>query len=324
MELYYSQAIHDALAEELLRDESVLLMGEDIGVYGGAFGATKGLYEQFGPKRILETPISEDSFTGIAVGAAMMGLRPVVEIMFMDFVTLALDQLLNHASKFHYMYGGQVKVPMVLRTPGGAKGGYGPSHSQMLTNLFVGIPGLKVVAPSNAYQAKGLLKSAIRDDNPVIFIENKNLYPKKGEVPDGDYVLPLDKAVVAAEGTGITLFSYSSMVPVCLAVRDAVAPLGISLEVVDLVSLNPLDGETIEASVRKTGHAIIVEEGCVTGGVGAEVSALISERCLDALEAPVLRVGAANVPIPSSTILEKYVLPQAEDIIAAIKKVQEW
>ncbi|HQL09970.1 MAG TPA: transketolase C-terminal domain-containing protein, partial [Lentisphaeria bacterium] len=274
--------------------------------------------------RLWETPISENSFVGIAVGAAMMGLRPVVEIMFMDFLALALDQLLNSAGKLHYMYGGQVTVPMVLRTPGGAKGGYGPSHSQMLSNLLVGIPGIKVVAPSTPAQVKGILKAAIRDPNPVVVIENKRLYPQRGYVPAEDYVLALDKAVIAAAGQDITLISYSSMTPVCLAVKEALKPVGIDLEVLDLVSLQPLDKESIFASVRKTGRVIIVEEACLTGGVGAEVSALISEHCLDALEAPIMRVAAADMPIPSALALEKFVLPQAEDIVAAVKRIREY
>lgn len=323
-EIYYSKAVNDALDEELARDHDVVLLGEDIGIYGGAFGVTKGLWEKYGPERIWETPITENSFTGIAVGAAMMGLRPVVEIMFMDFVALALDQMLNSASKLHYMYNGQVKVPMVLRTPGGAKGGYGASHSQMLANLFVGIPGLKVVAPSSAYQVKGMLKTAIRDDNPVVFIENKRLYPQKGFVPENDYTLPIDKAIVMTPGKDISIFTYSSMTPVCIAVKQALKPHGIDLEVIDLISLQPLDKDTIFNSVRKTGHAIIVEESCLTGGVGAEISALIAEHCMDALEAPVMRVGAADTPIPSSLDLEKHVIPQPEDIIDAIKRIREW
>ena len=213
---------------------------------------------------------------------------------------------------------------MVLRTPGGAKGGYGPSHSQMLSSLLVGIPGLKVVAPSSAYQVKGMLKTAIRDDNPVVFIENKRLYPQKGFVPENDYTLPIDKAIVTSPGTDISVFCYSSMTPVCQAVKLALKPLGIDLEIVDLVSLQPLDRETIFASVRKTGKAIIVEEACLTGGVGAEVSALIAEHCLDSLEAPVMRVGAADTPIPSSLELEKFVLPQAEDIIQAVKRIRDY
>jgi pyruvate/2-oxoglutarate/acetoin dehydrogenase E1 component len=323
-EIYYSKAVNEALDEELARDETVILMGEDIGCYGGAFGVTKGLWEKYGARRIWETPISEGSFTGIAVGAAMMGLKPVVEIMFMDFIALALDQLLNSASKLHYMYGGQVTVPMVLRTPGGAKGGYGPSHSQMLSNLLIGIPGLKVVAPSTAAQAKGILKAAIREPNPVVVIENKRLYPQKGMVPEGDVVLPLEKAVVASAGEDMTLVSYSSMTPVCLAVKNALLKAGINLEVVDLVSLQPIDTDTVFASVRKTGRVILVEEACTTGGVMAEVSALISEHCLDALEAPILRVGAKDVPIPSSLALEKIVLPQAEDIVTAVKQLRAY
>ena len=302
-EIYYSKAVNEALDEELARDPNVIMIGEDIGCYGGAFGVSKGLWEKYGPERLWETPISEGSITGIAIGAAMMGLKPVLEIMFMDFVALALDQMMNSAGKLHYMYNGQVNVPMVLRTPGGAKGGYGPSHSQTLPNLFVGIPGLKVVAPSTAYQVKG---------------------PQKGEVPEGDYVLPLDKAVVMSPGKDMTLISYSSMTPVCMAVKKAFEPHGIDIEVVDLVSLQPLDTETIFASVRKTGHVIIVEEACLTGGVGGEVSALIAEHCLDALEAPVMRVGAADVPIPSSVDLEKMVLPQADDVVNAVKKMHEW
>jgi pyruvate dehydrogenase E1 component beta subunit len=320
-ELYYSKAVNEALDEELARDPAVVLIGEDIGLYGGAFGVTKGLFAKYGPERIWETPISENSFTGLAVGAAMLGVRPVVEIMFMDFIALALDQLLNSAGKLHYMYGGQVKVPMVLRTPGGAKGGYGPSHSQMLSNLLVGIPGLKVIAPSTAAQAKGILKSAIRDPNPVIVIENKRLYPQKGDVPDDDdFTLPLDRAVVASPGADLSLFCYSSMTPVCVAVKNAFLQTGVNIEVVDLVSLQPLDTETLFASLRKTGRAVIVEEACLTGGVGAELSALFAEHCLDSLDAPIVRVAAKDVPIPSSLALEKLVLPQPEDIITAVKE----
>lgn len=322
--MFYSQAVNSALEEELTRDPEVFLLGEDIGLYGGAFGVTKGLYEKFGPQRIRETPISENSFTGMAVGAAMLGLRPVVEIMFMDFLPLALDQLLNSAGKIHYMYNGQLKVPMVLRTPGGAKGGYGPSHSQMLSSLLLGIPGLKVVAPSTPRQVKGILKAAIRDDNPVVVIENKRLYPQQGEVPEGEYLLPLDKAEVLSPGTDLSILTYSAMTPLCLAVKKAVQELGWDPEIVDLVSLQPLDRESIFKSVRKTGRALIVEEACLTGGIGAEVSALIAEHCLDALEAPVMRLGAADVPIPSSLALEKYVLPQVEDIVKAVQQLREY
>jgi pyruvate dehydrogenase E1 component beta subunit len=325
-ELYYSKAVNEALDEELARDKNVILIGEDIGIYGGAFGATRGLFEKYGAERLWETPISENSFTGMAVGAAMMGLHPVVEIMFMDFIALALDQLLNSAGKLHYMYGGQVNVPLVMRTPGGAKGGYGPSHSQMLSNLLVGVPGLKVVAPSNAMQVKGILKAAIRDDNPVVVIENKRLYPQKGIVPDGDYTLPLDKAVVFPSKLAptLTLASYSSMTPVCLAVQQAYEKAGIGIEVVDLVSLQPLDTATVFASLRKTGRIVIAEEACLTGGVGAELSALIAEHCLDALEAPIARVAAKDLPIPSSLAMEKMILPQPDDVVKAVKKTLDY
>ena len=325
-ELYYSKAVNEALDEELARDKNVVLIGEDIGIYGGAFGATRGLFEKYGAERLWETPISENSFTGLAVGAAMMGLRPVVEIMFMDFIALALDQLLNSAGKLHYMYGGQVNVPLVMRTPGGAKGGYGPSHSQMLSNLLVGVPGIKVVAPSNAMQVKGILKAAIRDDNPVVVIENKRLYPQKGIVPDGDYTLPLDKAVVFSSKLAptLTLASYSSMTPVCLAVQQAFEKAGIGIEVVDLVSLQPLDTATVFASLRKTGRIVIAEEACLTGGVGAELSALIAEHCLDALEAPIARVAAKDLPIPSSLAMEKMILPQPDDVVKAVKKTLDY
>ena len=325
-ELYYSKAVNEALDEELARDKNVVLIGEDIGIYGGAFGATRGLFEKYGAERLWETPISENSFTGLAVGAAMMGMHPVVEIMFMDFIALALDQLLNSAGKLHYMYGGQVNVPLVLRTPGGAKGGYGPSHSQMLSNLLVGVPGLKVVAPSNAMQVKGILKAAIRDDNPVVVIENKRLYPQKGIVPEGDYTLPLDKAVVFPSKLAptLTLASYSSMTPVCLAVQQAYEKAGIGIEVVDLVSLQPLDTATVFASLRKTGRIVIAEEACLTGGVGAELSALIAEHCLDALEAPIARVAAKDLPIPSSLAMEKMILPQPDDVVKAVKKTLDY
>jgi pyruvate dehydrogenase E1 component beta subunit len=322
--IYTSKALNEALDEELARDPDVLLIGEDIGVYGGAFGVTRGLFEKYGPQRIWETPISENSIVGMAVGAAMMGLKPVVEMMFMDFIALAMDQILNSAGKLHYMYNGQVTVPLVIRAPGGAKGGYGPSHSQMLTNLFVGVPGIKVVAPSYAAQAKALLKSAIRDPNPVIFIENKRLYPQRGVVPEGDFTRPLDRAEVMAEGSDVTLIAYSAMVPACLAVRKALEPRGLHLEVLDLVTLQPLDREALVASVRKTGRAVIVEEGCLTGGVGAEVAALLAAECMDALEAPLRRVAAADVPVPSSPELEKAVLPGAEDVVRAVRDVMNW
>ncbi len=323
-EAYYSAAVNEALDLELARDPRVFLLGEDIGVYGGAFGVTKGLFAKYGPERIRETPISENSVMGAAVGAAMLGMRPVVEIMFMDFIALALDQILNSAGKLHYMYNGQVSVPMVIRTPGGAKGGYGPSHSQMLSNLFVGIPGIKVVAPATPAAAKGLLESAIRDPNPVLVIENKRLYGKRGPVPDGEYLMPLDRAQIVSPGTQVTVAAYSAMVPMALEVKAALAGKGIDIEVLDLVSLQPLDMPTLRTSLERTGRLVIAEEACKTGGVGAEVAARAAEECLDLLEAPILRVAAADTPIPSSTELEKYVLPGPADLARAIRKILEW
>ena len=323
-QIYFSKALNEALDEELQRDPDVVLIGEDIGVYGGAFGVTKGLAAKHGAERVLDTPISENGFVGLAVGASLLGMRPVVEIMFMDFIALAMDQILNSAGKLHYMYAGQVNVPLVIRTPGGAKGGYGPSHSQMLTNLFVGVPGIKIVAPATPYQAKGLLKSAVRDANPVLFVENKRLYSQRGHVPGAEYTIPLDKAVVAAPGRDLSVFAYSAMVPLCLGVRRALAAQGIEIEVIDLVTLQPLDREAIAESVRKTGRAVCVEEACVTGGVGAEVAAVIAETCMDSLEAPILRVGAKDVPVPASPELERLVLPGSEDVAGAVKRAMEW
>ncbi|NOY79474.1 MAG: alpha-ketoacid dehydrogenase subunit beta [Kiritimatiellaeota bacterium] len=324
-ETYYSAAVNEALDEELARDPAVVLLGEDIGVYGGAFGVTRGLFQKYGPERLWETPISENSVVGMAVGAATLGLRPVVEIMFMDFIALTLDQILNSAGKLHYMYNGQVTVPMVLRTPGGAKGGYGPSHSQMLTNLLVGIPGIKVVAPATPAAAKALLKSAIRDPNPVVFIENKRLYPRRGPVSGPDFVQPLECAEIAAPGSDLTLIAYSAMVPLALEVKKGFAAEGgADIEVVDLVSLQPLDTDTVFESVRRTGRVLIVEEACRTGGVGAEVAARIAAECLDVLEAPVLRVAAADTPIPSSMDLEKIVLPGIPDIVRGVHELMAW
>ena len=323
-ELYVSAAINEALDEELARDENVVLIGEDIGIYGGAFGVTRGLYEKYGRRRIWETPISENSVVGAAVGAAMLGLRPVVEIMFMDFLALAMDQILNSAGKLHYMYDGQIRVPLVIRTPGGAKGGYGPSHSQMLTNMLLGIPGIRLVAPASAAMSKSLLKAAVRDDNPVIFIENKRLYGSRGPVPREDVVAELGAARVVAPGRHVSVFTYSAMVPLCLQLRQAFLKHDIDIEVVDLVSLQPLDKAALTASVEKTGRAVVVEEACRTGGIGAEVNALLAEECLDVLEAPLRRIGAHDVPIPAAVDQERCVLPDARDIANVIRETVEW
>jgi len=320
-EVFYSRAIRDALAEELARDERVLLLGEDIATYGGAFRVTRGLVEQFGPRRVRNTPISENSIVGVAVGAAMLGMRPVVEIMFMDFITLAIDQLFNHAAKFRFVFGDQVKMPIVMRTPGGGRRGYGPTHSQSLESLFLSMPGIKIAAPSTPRDAKGMLKSAIRDDNVVLFVENKSLYSTRGEVPDEDYLVPLGGAKVLREGTHVTIISYSQMVHECLRAADLLEDEGISAEVIDLRTLNPLDMDTLCRSLEKTGRVVLAEEGHRTGGVCAEIGFRLFEKLYYHLDAPIKRVAALDVPVPASPVLEKYVLPDHQDVLQAVKEV---
>lgn len=320
-EIFYSQAICDALREELARDESVLLLGEDIADYGGAFRVTRGLVEEFGTGRIRNTPISENSIVGVAVGAAMLGARPVVEIMFMDFITLAIDQLFNHAAKFRFVFGDQVKLPIVIRTPSGGRRGYGPTHSQSLESLFLSMPGIKIAAPSTPYDAKGMLKSAIRDDNPVLFVENKSLYGTRGEVPDEDYTVPLDGAKVVREGSDVTVISYSQMLHECLKAAQLLEREGVSAEVIDLRTLNPLDMDTLCQSIEKTGRAVLAEEGHRTGGVCAEIGFRLFEKLYYYLDAPIKRVAALDVPVPASPVLEKYVLPDYQDVFKAVKEV---
>ncbi|MGD9518823.1 MAG: alpha-ketoacid dehydrogenase subunit beta [Armatimonadota bacterium] len=313
-ELYYSHAIREALEEEMERDECVILLGEDLAEYGGAFKITADIVGRFGPERVRNTPISEAGFVGVAVGAALTGLRPVVEIMFMDFITLAMDQLINHAAKFRYMYNGKVKVPLVVRTPAGAGRAYGPTHSQSLERHFVATPGLVVLAPATAEDAKGMLKAAIRCDDPVVFVESKVLYGRRGPVPEGDYVTPIGRARVAREGKDVSILAYSRMVEEALRAADALAKHGISAEVVDLRSLAPLDLGAIAESVSKTGRVVVVEEGNTTGGVAAEILARIIEECFYDLQAPPRRVAAADVPVPASPTLERTVVPDASVI----------
>ncbi len=308
----YRDALYEALREEMQRDEAVILLGEDIG-HGGAFGVTGDLSDRFGIERVIETPISENGFVGVAVGAAMTGLRPVVELMFMDFMTLAMDQLVNHAAKIHYMYAGQFSAPMVVRTAAGAGRGYGASHSQSLESWLISVPGLKVVAPSEPADAKGLLQSAIRDNNPVVFIENKLLYPKMGPLSDDAALVPLGKAKLRQRGHDLTLASYGRMVDLSLEAAGVLATEGLSCEVIDLRTLKPLDLEALVASVRRTGRFVFVEEG--TGGVGAEVCAQVVEHCVSFLRGGVLRVAARDVPIPSAGLLERRVIPQVADIL---------
>ncbi|MFH0732116.1 MAG: alpha-ketoacid dehydrogenase subunit beta [Candidatus Omnitrophota bacterium] len=319
----YGQAINEALYEEMQRDSAVVLLGEDITIYGGAFGVTKDLWKIFGKDRVINTPISENSFVGAATGMAMMGLRPVVEIMFMDFITLACDQIINQAAKLPYLYAGQVSVPMVIRTPAGAGRGYGASHSQSLERLFMGIPGIKIVSPYTPYEAKGLLKSAIRSDSLIIFVEHKLLYSRQGQVPETECLLEIEKAQVLKEGKDVTLISYSKMLDCCLEAADALSG-DVDLEIINLRSLRPIDIDTIAKSVKKTGRVVIVEEGHKAGGVGSEICSQIAESCLEYLNGRIVRVASEETPIPSSRVLEDAILPNRDKIIDAVKKTFVW
>lgn len=318
-DLYFSHAIREAMAEEMRRDPNVFILGEDIAGYGGAFKVTQGLAEEFGNERVRNTPISENTIVGVGVGAAVCGMRPIVDIMFQDFIALAMDQLVNHAAKFYYMYGNQAPVPLVVRTPAGGGRNYGPTHSQSLEAWLIHVPGLKVVAPAFAADAKGLLKAAIRDDNPVVFIESKLLYGVRGEVPEGDHIVPLGEAKVVREGDSITLVAYSRMTIESLKAAQILAARGIEAEVVDLRTLSPLDMDTVAASVEKTGRAIVVCEDCLTGGVSAEVMSRIVEECFDFLQAPVKRVAGLDTPLPCADGLEREALPDATKIVTAVE-----
>ncbi len=313
-----AQALREALREELRRDPDVFLLGEDIGAYGGTFHVTEGLLAEFGPERVRDTTIAEAAIAGTAVGAAAAGMRPVAEIMFSDFLTISMDALVNQAAKLHYMFG--VKVPLVVRTAGGSGTGAACQHSQSLEAWFCHVPGLKVVMPSTPYDAKGLLKAAIRDDNPVMFFETKRLYAEMGEVPEKEYILPLGKADIKRAGGDITLVCYGGMVPRCLEAAEKLAEEGIGVEVVDPRTLSPLDTETIIASVKKTGRVLIVHEACKTGGVGAEIAAAIAEsEAFSHLKTPILRLGGADAPIPFSPELEERAIPSREEIEAALR-----
>ncbi len=314
-EITYAQAIKDAMSEEMRRDENVFLMGEDVGLYGGAFGVSVGMFQEFGEERVRDTPISEAVIAGAAAGAAVTGMRPIAEIMFSDFTTISMDQLVNQAAKMRYMFGGKAKVPMVLRTPGGSGTGAAAQHSQSLEAWFCHVPGLKVVVPSTPYDAKGLLKAAIRDDNPVVFFEQKLLYRKKGEVPEEDYEIELGKADVKREGKDLTIITYGRMVPTCLNVAEELAGEGIDIEVVDPRTLLPLDKDTLVKSAKKTGKVLIVHEAVQTGGFGGEIAAVIADsEAFFYLDAPIKRMGGLDVPIPYCPELEKNVVPTEERI----------
>jgi len=317
----YQQALNEALREEMLRDKRVFLMGEDIAIYGGAYGVTRGLYEEFGPERVRDTPISEAAIAGAAAGAAMTGMRPVVEIMYIDFSTIATDQIINIAAKNRYMFGGKSTVPVVYRTQGGAGRGIAEHHSQSLEAWYEHVPGIFVVMPSTPFDAKGLLKTCIRDDNPVMFIEHKMLYRTEGEVPEREYTVPLGVADVKREGTDVTIVAYSRMVLLALEAAEELAKEGIHAEVIDPRTLKPLDIDTIINSVKKTNKAVIVHEGYRTCGVGAEIAAQIVEKAFDYLDAPVVRVAGEDVPIPMSPVLEEAAVPSKEKIIDAVKEI---
>ena len=317
----FAQAIKDAHVVEMERDPNIYVAGEDVGVFGGCFGVTAGLLDQFGEKRVKDTPITESAIVGTAVGAASTGLRPIIEMMFVDFIGVALDQLYNQAGKMKYMFGGKAKIPMVMRASCGAGIGAAAQHSQCLEALFMHLPGLKVVMPSTPYDAKGLLIEAIRDDNPVVFLEHKMLYAMEGEVPEGAYTIPFGKADIKREGKDVTVVATANMVHTALGAAEKLAADGISIEVVDPRTLYPLDMETIIASVKKTHRLVILHEEVKFAGSGAEIAAQVAEDGFDYLDAPILRVAAPFCPVPFSPPLEKAYIPSEQQLIDAVKKV---
>jgi len=322
-EITYLEAIREALREEMRRDERVFIMGEDIAVYGGARGVTKGLLEEFGEERVRDTPLSETAIIGAGVGAALTGMRPICELQLFDFAGVCFDEIYNKAGKWRYMHGGEMKVPMVIRGPVGAMSG-GAEHSQCPEALFLHGPGLKLVLPSTPYDAKGLLKAAIRDDNPVLYFEHKRLYGMKGPVPEEEYIIPLGQADIKREGGDVTIIALSYMVHRALEAAANLAQEGIEAEVVDPRTLVPFDKEIVFQSVRKTGRVVIVHEANKRGGAGAEIAALIAEEIFDALRAPIKRVASPDVPIPFSPALERLYLPDVDRITKAVREVLTW
>jgi pyruvate dehydrogenase E1 component beta subunit len=315
------EALNQAMSEEMTRDPNVFLLGEEVGEYQGAYKVTQGLLAKFGEWRVRDTPIAEEAIAGVAVGAAFIGLRPIAEMMTFNFSILALDQIINHAAKYRYMSGGQIRCPLVLRGPSGAAAQVAAQHSQALESFYAHVPGLIVVMPSTPRDAKGLLKSAIRDDNPVIFMENEVLYNLKGEVPDEEYHIPLGLADVKRTGKDVTLVAWSRSVITALAAAELLSKEGIQAEVVDPRTLRPLDDEPIFESVRKTGRCVVVEEGWPVAGFGAEIVNRVQRECFDSLDAPILRVTSADVPMPYAKTLEKAYLPQPEKVADAVKQV---
>ena len=320
-EIRYIQGVKEAIREEMEKDKRVVLIGEDVGKPGGAFGASNGLWKQFGSERVIDTPISEAGIVGMAAGAAACGLRQIVEIMFMDFMTVCMDGIVNQIAKMRYMFGSQYSMPIVIRTPGGGGLNAGPQHSQCLEAWFAHIPGLKVVMPSTPYDVKGILKASIRDDNPVIIVENKALHALKGEIPEEDYVVEIGKADIKKTGSDVTVVATSRMVHESLKAATILSEEGIDIEVVDLISISPWDRETVFNSIAKTNHLVIAHEAVKQCGIGAEIAASVCEEILDELDAPIVRVGAPFVPVPFN--LEQAYLPNTQDVISAVKKTLE-
>lgn len=318
-EITYRQAVHDALAEEMRRDPKVLLMGEDVGAFGGLTGTAIGLIDEFGEERVIETPISESGFVGAAVGAALRGFRPVLELGLADVVLVAMDQIVNTAAKMNYFYDGKASVPMVLRLWSGFRRSGGPQQSQSNEAMFAHVPGLKVVMPSTPSDVKGLLKASIRDENPVIFCEPKRLYDVKGQVPDGEHVVPLGVAEVKRHGRDVTVIAIGVMVPAALSAAEALEREGVSVEVVDPRTLRPLDAALLVASVKKTGRAVIVHEANTVGGIGGEIAAVLADAAFSSLEAPIKRIGGLEVPVPVSPAMERWVMPDETTIVKTVR-----
>ena len=320
-EITMRQAISDAIWEEMERDEKVFIMGEEVGVWGGTYAVTKGFYDHFGEKRVRDTPIAEAAIIGAGIGAAMSGLRPISEMMTINFAFVAMDHIVNEAPKLRYMFGGQMKVPLVIRAVGGGGRQLGATHSQTPDAIFAHFPGLMVVSPGTPADAKGLLKTAIRSDDPIMFIENATLYQVRGEVPEGEHLVPIGKSKVQREGSDVTIVTYSKMLQVSLKAAEQLAAEGISVEVVDLRTLRPLDMDPVIESFKKTNRAVLVEEGWPSYGVGAEIAARIYEEAFDYMDAPIKRVAQKEVPLPYNQTLEQHALPQLADVIAAVKEV---
>ena len=317
------QALNDAMREEMERDDDVFIIGCDVGLRGNPFGVTKGLMAQFGEKRVRDTPISEQGFTGLGIGAAAVGMRPIVEILYSDWITLAMDQIVNMAAKMRYMFGGEINLPLVIRAPFGSGGGIAAQHSQSLEAWFNHIPGLKVVTPISPYDVKGLLKTAIRDDNPVIFFEHKRYYAHEGEVPEDEYTIPLGQAKVLRDGTDVTIVAYSQMAIKAQSSAEELAQEGISCEVIDLRTLLPLDYDTVIRSLGKTNRIVVCQEANLRGGMASDIVAEIIDRGFDLLDAQPIRVGGLNVPMPYNMGLEQMVIPSVDKIKAAVRKVLE-